>query len=90
MRVAWRAGTGGRTQAGGSGASVHDQHGTPGVRRDIRSYAAEEHARDAALAVGAERDQACVAVVGDASDPLPGWRFRELETLGAEAGGLCQ
>ena len=70
------------------GAPVHDEHGTPGVRRDGGRDAAEENACDTALAVGAEHDQARVAVVGDAGDPLPRWRFLERETLGAEAGGV--
>src|ERR1700760_361194 len=76
--------------AGWSGVPVHDQHGMSGVRRDGGRDAAEENACETALAVGAERDQAGVAVVGDAGDSLPRWRFGELERLGAEAGGLCQ
>src|SRR5207302_4094221 len=48
----------------------------------------EENACETPLAVGAERDQARVAVVGDAGDPLPRRRFLDSETLGVEAGGL--
>ena len=60
---------------GGSGAPVHDEHVTPGVRRDGARHAAEENTCETALAVGAEHDQARVAVVGDAGDPFPGGRF---------------
>src|SRR5262249_32795491 len=75
---------------GGSGAPVHDEHGTPGVRRDVGRHTAEDHARDAALAVGAEHDKARVAVVGEAGDPVPCWRFLDRKNLGAESSGLRQ
>src|SRR5262249_20154170 len=72
----------------GSGAPVHDEHATPRVPRDVGRHTAEEHAGETALPVGTEHDQARVAVVGGAGDPLPRWRLLDRETLGAEAGGL--
>src|SRR5437764_3723459 len=86
VSVAWPADR--SEPEGGSGAPVHYEHGTPAVRRDRARHAADENAGETTLAVGAEHDQARVAVIGDPGDPLPCWRFLDRETLGAEAGGL--
>src|SRR2546430_4620014 len=55
-------------------APVDDQHGASRVGRDGLCDAADQHAGEAGAAVGAEHDQACVVLIGELDDPLPGGR----------------
>ncbi len=64
---------------------MDDEYGNGRVGDDCGSHAAEEVSDDAGSAVGAEHDQARVALLCDFDDAFPGWRGVDREALRSEA-----
>ena len=60
------------------------------MRHHSGGDAAEQVPREPAAAVGAEHDEARLALVGDLDDSLPRWRCRDRDALRSEPRLLCQ